>query len=133
MRFEDHSIRIGVLYAGGRWRAILSVSLSLGVSRDGLSLETALNEAHGGSLPVPRALLTRMLDPLLQEARAHRDGKSHAVAWLASVLREVESVEQAFTGVTIRNRFTWFNGRRPFRIDAIEIVPGALRLRIEPL
>ena len=37
------------------------------------------------------------------------------------------------SGLRVPNRFVWPNGKRPFRIDAIELTQGRIRLRLESL
>lgn len=131
--FESGGVRIGVHYARDGWRAIASVDLSLHVSDDGETLQVALCGVRGGSLPVPRAILDRVLGPHLKGARTVRDDGHAADDPIVAILGDVQSVEQLIAGVSIPNRFTWFNGRRPFRIESIEAVDGRLNLRIQPL
>ena len=143
VRFDDGKVQIGAHYAARQWQAIVSVDMLLRPSDDGSAVEIALGGVHGGSLPVPRAILRSLLDHLLQSAWANRhlscrSGSARRVPLMAgrarpTALQEVQSVDELFEGVKIRNRFVWFNGDRPFRIDSIRIDGGELRLRIEPL
>ncbi len=133
VHFEDGCIKVGAHYAADGWRAIVSMGLTLGVSADGTAVEIALNGARGGSLPIPRSVLDRILDQLSPSAGAGQDEPGGAGDALASSLREIESLDDLFEGVRIDNRFVWPNGDRPFRIRSIKIDNGRLRLQIEPL
>ena len=150
VRFDEGKVQIGAHYAARQWQAIVSVDVLLRPSDDGSAIEIALSSAHSGSLPVPRAILKGLLDHLLQSPwatrRVARSSASLAVAYPRTkarhstagprhpaALQEVQSVDELFEGVRIRNRFVWFNGDRPFRIDSIRIDGGELRLRIDPL
>ncbi len=133
LRFDDGRIRIAAYYSGRRWQAILSVDLELRVSDDGSDLLIAAKHVRGGSLPLPRAVFTAVLDQLANMPHDARDAFGDVAETLLSTLERVESIDELFEGVRIKNRFVWFNGRRPFRIDSIHIDAGELRLRIEPL
>jgi len=133
VRFGEGTVRLGVHFEYEGWRAIIGVSLSVGVSADGQSLTVKLNAASGGSLPAPRTLLDRILDPQLDRLSRRRDARGQPHDIWASSLAKVRSTADLYDGVTVRNRFIWFNGRRPFRIAAIEVGGGELRLRIEPM
>jgi hypothetical protein len=131
MGFEPGCVRVGALYTGQRWRAIISAGLSVRLSGDARSIEIALKDIRGGSLPAPRAVLGRLIDPLLERARDRSSDEERSP--LESALRDVRSVDDLFKGVKVRNDFVWPNGERPFRIDSIKINDGELTLRIEPL
>ena len=135
IHFDAGRIRVAAYFATGGWRAIVSVALTLGLTVDGSAVEIRLSGAHAGSLPLPRVILDDVLDHLLQGARAGPPWEdSHSTMGpLASILREVRSVDELFEGVRIRNRFVWFNGERPFRIESLTIDDGNLRLRVRPL
>ncbi len=142
VRFTDERIRVGAHYEKSGWQAIVSVDLALRVSPDGINLTIALAAVRGGSLPVPRAIVERLLGPLLERARRrhnHNDAADTGSPWGTTLVLSREGLDnlystaQLFEGVTIRNRFVWPNGRRPFRIESIRITDGELRLRIQPL
>lgn len=136
IHFDAGRIRVAAYFATGGWRAIVSVALTLGLTVDGSAVEIRLSGAQGGSLPVPRVILEDVLDHLLQGARAGGDAgrdSPSTTGLLASIMREVRSVDELFEGVRIRNRFVWFNGERPFRIESLTIDDGNLRLRVRPL
>lgn len=128
IRFEDGRIRIASLYVKGGWRAVLTVAVEVGLSKDGRRVSLQLIEAHGGSLPVPHSVLVYMLgglaiggaDTVIRSGdppKPHKPGT--AADWLS--------------GLRVPNRFVWPNGKRPFRIDAIELTQGRIRLRLESL
>lgn len=133
VQFEDGQVRVGALYADDGWRAIVSIGLFPAVSRDGKTLRVTLTGAKGGSLPVPRMILRRILSSVLERGTGARDQRGDGTAALGSAFRDLRSADELFEGVRIRNRFVWPNGDRPLRIDSIEVDGGELRLRIEPL
>ena len=127
--FNDELIHIGCHYRGRWWQAIVSLSLAASLSQDGRSLDLALSPVRGGALPVPRSVMHKLLNALLQAAAQPPGSQQPA----ASRLQDVGSIDRIFDGITIENRFVWFNGRRPFRITAITIRDRELHLWIEPL
>lgn len=139
VHFGADEIDFGVLYDKHGWRAIVSVAFSARVSKDGRFLRFQARGFHGGSLPIPRAILDRLLAPLLADSvegrgpRSRGDDREAAVPTLGDALRQLGSVDDLFTGVRVRNRFTWPNGRRVFRIESITLDDGQLTLRVEPL
>jgi hypothetical protein len=133
VRFADERIRVGAHYENSGWQAIISVDLALRVSPDGINLTIALAAVRGGSLPVPRAIVERLLGPLLERARRRHNNNDDADSTWGTMLENLQSTDQLFNGVTIRNRFVWPNGRRPFRIESIRITDGELRCRLQPL
>jgi len=137
VRFTPERIRVGAHFEKSGWQAIVSVDLALRVSPDGINLTIALAAVRGGSLPVPRAIVERLLGPLLERARRrHNDNDNDdddADSTWGTTFDNLRSTDQLFNGVTIRNRFVWPNGRRPFRIESIRITDGQLRCRLQPL
>ncbi len=133
VRFNAGRMHAGAHCESGGWRAIINVELALGVSEDGMSIEIALFEARGGSLQIPRAILGKLLDPLLRGVGDASSRSTDPAGEFLPDLGDVGSVDDLFRGVKIRNRFVWGNGDRPFRIDSITIGEGELRLGIEPL
>lgn len=133
VRFDHGSIRLGgnIEYRG--WRAIVAVGLTLTVAEDGRSIAVRLDGASGGSLPAPRAVLERWIDPELARLARRSAERGRSGEGLDSVLSQARSIGDLYAGVSVRNRFVWFNGHRPFRIGAIEVREGELKLRIEPL
>ncbi len=131
--FDGGEVRIGAHYAADNWQVIIGVGLSVRVSEDGNSIEMALNGASGGALPVPRTVLKQFLDQILQSVQVEHNDAIEGTETLVAALREIRSVDELFEGVKIPNRFIWFNGDRPFRIESIKIDDGMLQLRIEPL
>ena len=134
LQFAQDHIRFAAHFDRSGWQAIVSVDLFVRVSDDGMSVTVALAGARGGSLPVPRAVIERLLGPLIEQSRS--SGKNHdtdaASPWDAAV-KNMRSADQLFTGVTTRNRFVWPNGKRPFRIESMHIAKGELRCRLQPL
>ncbi len=132
--FEDGVVRLGTLCDIEGWRSVLSIGLRLGLSGDGRDVEVALIDARGGSLPVPQAALDRLFGAILDEERRLADERGRDErSTLDDALSRVSGVDDLYTGIKVRNRFVWPNGRRPIRIDSMSIGNGELRLRIEPL
>ena len=133
VHFDDGRVRVGALYAKDGWQAIVSVGLILAVSGDGDGITVTLDDARGGSLPVPRMILEEILQRVRQGAGRAGANPELDAGTLESVLEGLRSVDDLFDGVRLRNRFVWPNGRRPIRIAAIEADDGELHLQIEPL
>jgi len=136
LRFEPGAIRFGAIYDFSGWRALVSAAVAATLVDGGEVIDLRLTEARCGSVRVPELLLGRIVDPHLRPAASSAAEQAPASATapeLLSSLREVRSIYQLCRGVGIRNRFVWPNGKRPFRIDRIQIDAGELRLRIEPL
>jgi len=132
--FAGGAVWLGAHVAQKHWQSIVSLAMVPALSADGATLHVRLDAVRGGSLPIPRAAVRELVDPLLNRARRSRwDTESGEEAWFRQVGREMASVEDLFTGVEFDNRFVWPNGERAFRIDALAIEPGAIKLVIEPL
>ncbi len=134
VQFAEDRIRFAGHFEKNGWQAILSIDLVVGVSGDGGSVTVALDCARGGSLPVPRVLVARLLNPLIEHARQDKKTPNDDASspWAAAA-KSVTSADQLFKGVTTRNRFVWPNGKRPFRIVSILATEGELRIRLRPL
>ncbi len=131
--FDDGGIRVGSHVTTSAWQAIVSVGLLISLTADGEDLAVELTDVRGGSLPVPQTVLAAVLDPVLRRARRNRRPAGNNVDSVSSALRGVRSTGELFEGIRIENRFVWFNGEVPFRIDAVEIDDGEVRLRLDPL
>lgn len=142
VRFDDGVIRFGVMYDREGWRGIVGTvcKITIGenssvagrrVSRNSDLISISLEEVTGGSLPIPKAVVERLsewLVPALQ--RSARDDSAHAVVREFS---DIDSMDDLFRGIDVRNRFVWPNGERLFRITSIRSEDGNLTLGIEPL
>jgi len=133
VRFAEDRIRFAAHFEKDGWQAIVSVDLFVRVSKDGTSVTIALAGARGGSLPVPRAVIERLLRPLIEHARGKdRNHETDATSPWDAAVKSVRSVDQLFAGVNTRNRFIWPNGKRPFRIASIRASNGELHIRLQP-
>jgi hypothetical protein len=72
----------------------------------------------------------RRAEPALQES-SRAQPAFHETS--ATHVENVTSPAQLFNGVSIRNDFTWPNGKRRFRIRTVNITDGQIHLAIEPL
>lgn len=141
VRFLNDRIRMGWLHdvggeaalnpQRGRWRVIAGTAIALHVSQDGQSLELMLRGVQGGSIPIPRFLLRSWLDPVLSSEAVNLRG--FRLLSSTKLAYGLHSVDDLFEGVALENRFVWFNGNIPFRIESIAITDGTLRLRIRPI
>lgn len=132
--FEPDRIRLGARYSRGRWEAIVGVAVTVGVSDDGQAITGRLTGLQGGSLPLPRSVLVGLIDPLVRRAqrRGGTDSGGAGAPGRASE-QDATSVDDVFREIVVPNRFDWPNGSRPFRILAIAVRDGELRVVIEPL
>ncbi len=134
VRFMRDRIRLAAHINKDGWQAIISVDLFVRVSGDGKSVTIALAGARGGSLPIPRTIIAKLLRPLIEQTRrgSNYQENDNASPWDAA-LKGVQSVNDLYAGVTTRNRFVWPNGKRPFRIASIRTGNGELRIQLQPL
>ncbi len=128
IRFDAGRIRIASLFVKGGWRAVLTMAVEVGLSTDGRRVSLELIEAHGGSLPVPHSVLAYMLGGLATGGADSVIRSGHP-----PTPRMPDTAVDWLSGLRVPNRFVWPNGKRPFRIDAIELTPGRIRLRLESL
>ena len=129
--FNEDAIRVGALLTNDGQQAVVSLSLTATPSGDGRNVEVTVTGVHAGSLQLPRAALEKLLGPLLEEIAAVEPHEVRSP--VESALRGVNSVDDLFDGVSVRNRFVWPNGDRLFRIESIKANRGQLELRIAPL
>lgn len=114
--FEEGVVRTAARMESDGWRAIVSSEYELALSPDHKQLIVRLVSARCGSVTLPRFIVMSLLKPYLD----------------AEVLSGF-TLDQLYDGKQIENRFVWPNGKRLFRIDQLDIEPGAVRIRIEPL
>ena len=119
VRFDRNVVRIGARYDRSVL-TIVNIHLALDTNENGTQLSVRALYVCCGSLPIPIAILDRMLTDRLATVDS-------------AAARKIESMSDLVKGVQFENRFVWFNGRRPFRIDSIQVRSGELRLRISPL
>lgn len=136
LRFDDGMVRVGAHFSDNGWRVILNAAFRVQLSDGGRSIRISLDQVRGGSLTAPRWLLERLLERYGPRAtsgsESARTGRAEP-GLFDSLSMKVQSVDDLFDGVTIRNRFVWPNGKRPFRVDSIRMDAGSTRIRIEPL
>ncbi|MCH7631898.1 MAG: hypothetical protein IIB59_01690 [Planctomycetes bacterium] len=131
--FRNGSIWAGVHFESHGWRVILNVEVTLAVQEDSRYVVVRLRGMSGGSLPLPRWQLERALAPYLEGSGSPRARSLSEGTHTVSSFRDLRSVHQLFEGVRVRNRFVWPNGERPFRLEAIDVADGTIRLQIAPL
>lgn len=128
VRFEPDSIRIGVRWEDRGWQAIVGVKLAVSMTNDQRGISVKLLGVSGGSIPAPRSLLERLLDPVLEKRAGYKPASRRLARF-----DQLQSTSQLFDGVEITNRGVWFNGERPFQITSLTVREGTVRLTIEPL
>lgn len=117
--FDRNVVRIGARYDGSVL-TIVSIHLALDIIENGTQLSVRMLHVRSGSLPFPIAILDRMLADRLSTVDS-------------PAAHKIESLSDLVEGVQFENRFVWFNGRRPFRIESLEVTAGEVRLRLQPL
>lgn len=129
---RDGEIHFGARLVQEAWQCIVTLAIAVQVTDDGRYLAVALRDVRGGSLSIPQSLLQRVVGPLLEDAqKALQRGRSSNV-W-SEAFRDVDSVGKLYEGVRVRNRFTWPNGNRRFRIESITVLDGVVKVVIDPL
>jgi|CXWL01.1.fsa_nt_gi hypothetical protein len=114
--FESGSLRTAARLVSNGWRAIVSSDYGLQLSTDKKHLIVKLNSVRCGAVTLPRFVVASLCKPYLrtEAMRGH-------------------TLSQLYEGLPFENRFVWPNGRRPFRIEELNVEQGKIRLRIEPL
>jgi hypothetical protein len=115
LSFAAGRVVAGGLVSRGPLRGVVSAEVT--VEADAETVTLRLVDCRVGALPVPRDVVRRFLD-------GRTGGKALINGTKASALLD---------GVRVPNRFEWPNGRRPFRIESLELTDGQLIARIEPL
>lgn len=115
--FESDRVVLAATARFGSVRTVLSVVAHLAI--DGHDLVVRLSDVKGGSLPVPDAVLARLLRDLDTAEGRRSSGLPSAVDLL--------------TGARFPAEFEWANPKRRIRLHDMRIEPGAIHLRIEPL
>ena len=132
VRFRDGHILVGARLDFGDRQLIAGARLTVELGSDDI-LVVRLERVTAGSLPLPLGALAGPLTRLLRLEDHDLDFLPGPVADAAQYFRESEPVAALSRGVRRANRFIWENGRRPYRIQTIEITDGKLTLTIEPL
>lgn len=132
VRFESGCCYVGIHYLSKTWQSIIHCVFSVGVARDDSGLLITMADLRVGSVPVPQAALLRIAGrydaPYPNAGVVRRDGQ--AANGKEGLTRYIDEL---FAGKTVRNRFIWPNGERPFRIDSIKFDLGELRVGLAPL
>ncbi len=131
--FEEGAIRVGAHLERNGWKVIANLGVVVEVIANGDEIRVRLVDVRGGSLRLPRAAVERMLGGVEWARTSMTDGTGGASSSWQDAVRAVQTLDDAFRGVSLRNRFVWPNGRRPYRIAGVAATDGVLRLRIEPL
>lgn len=130
--FEEGVIRVGAYMEQNGWKVIANLGVMVEVKATDDEISVRLVDVRGGSLRLPRVAVERMLGSVDVSRTALTDGTGGASSIWQDAVHDVQTLDDAFRGVSLRNRFVWPNGRRPYRIASIAAADGVLRLRIEP-
>ena len=130
--FDDGVMRIGARYEGS-WHAIVNVYLELGVTGDGSALWFKSSRVYGGSVPLPMSVIQGALLENARKVSTDQTQQGEDSGGELPSARGSDDPQDVSEVIEKKNRFVWFNGRRPFRITSIQLVPGELHLKIEPL
>ncbi|MBI4716663.1 MAG: hypothetical protein HY763_02580 [Planctomycetes bacterium] len=131
--FDDGVVRLGGHVEHDGWKVVASIGLRLALSEGGEYLTLALHDVRGGSLPLPRATVRAWLGPFLDSVRREEWSDEVTSDPVSAAFRRVHDVDDLYRGVQVPNRFVWPNGERPFRVTAVRVEGGELRLGIRPL
>ncbi len=125
----DGQVYLGVRAESSGWRAVVSLEGSLKLSENKDSLRIKLDRIQCGKLSIPATLLEQIAPwvrpkPRPQAGKEGSEGQGDPTTI---------DVAQLVRGVEIGNTFVWPNGRRKFRITALHVENGRVRLTIQPL
>jgi hypothetical protein len=123
---DGEGLRVAVTLDERGVRTILSARLTAEVVSDGIRVR--LVEVAGGSLPLPKAGVRRLL------------ARIDATAWPAGRYSRdqiggppLPALAGLFEGITLPASWRWFNGDAPFRLTALRFEPGIARVTLQPL
>lgn len=125
VRFEPGLFRVGAHFEKHGWESILNIAIQPKVESGEQAISLSLLAVRAGSLPFPGSALERILVEI--QAVYGQDGGT-----TSDILEQIHGVDDLYKGIRIDNRFTWFNGKRPFVVEAIILEDGVARLRLRP-
>jgi len=117
----------------GGLQAIVSVGLEFNISGDGSAVVVRLKDVRGGSLPMPRSSLAGVVEQLTTRNRPNLRREDDIVGSFTAALEEIRSLDELYQGISVRNRFVWPNGDRPFRMSHIRSGKGRIDIGFERL
>lgn len=129
--FVDGHVIIGALFHWGPWPLILATTWRPDVSPDRESIDLRLVNVRGGSLPIPTGVLASVAEALHSYVGSSTNGGAQSVT--QTVVEHATPITAFIDGIPISNLFVWPNGERAFRINAIEVGNGQLRIEIDPV
>ena len=109
---DDNRIRLAATVDYGGVRAVLSATVRVELAPERLLLH--VESLRAGLLPVPRG-------QLLELARTNLEGRGDT------------SVTITEGTITLRNEWTWPNGKPRLRIARLETAAGVCRVSLEPV
>jgi hypothetical protein len=109
---DNNRVRLAALLAQSGIQIVLSATFRFDLQADGLVV--AWDTVHAGALPIPRKLIEEAAQKLTD-----RLGLGEQAVTEGSMRLPIEA--------------TWPNGKRRFRIAAVSISDGVLRVSLEPL
>lgn len=133
LSFDAGGLRVGVTLTRSEDRAVISAALSVSVAEDRNTLHARLVSIHAGALPVPAFLIDSAAEPYLERMGDAADRGRRLRSWGLEGAESPSVRALMDQGGSLRNRFTWPNGERKFRILSVEFRPGIARIEIEPL
>ena len=125
-QFQNGTVRLGTHFKHEGWTAILTTRVRVELTQDGREIRLALISAHTGVVQAPRAILDKLINTVLQPEPKRASTRDRGPG-------RIQNADQLFEGVHLPNRFTWPNGHRDYRIDALTIGDGVITLTIQPL
>ena len=131
--FRPGEIILAGRYEGGEVQTVVNAGFTPTIEGDDLLIR--LNSAGGGSLPVPRALISGPLAELLTSEQLWSRLQIEPGLDNDHLTQDriAELIESTAKGWRVRNRFVWPNGKRPFRINGVSVEEHRLILDVVPL
>ncbi len=119
--FRQDEVIVAGTWCGPGPRTVVSIHLR--VEMDGDRLRAVVESVRGGSLPIPLGPIKQQLARLEQD-RSGRD---------RPLLPNGTSIVDAIEGAPLPRDLPWSQPRGEFRIEALKVVPGELRVRLRPI
>ncbi len=134
VRFDEAGfIQVGASVDQKGFRVILSVSIRIELVKQGQYIRMALDQANGGALHLPKALLEKVLNQFLQSEMVSRVSDKNDRSRSIDTFAKARTVDEWYEGVLIPNRFVWPNGDRPFKVDRLTFSDSMLTIQIQPM
>ena len=122
---RDTGLRLGAVCQRESLRFVISADLWVGVVNDRIAVK--LKNMSAGSLPLPESLVR-------QELAALDSGflRRHGAQPPSGEPLELPRLADLPGGITLPNRWVWWNPKRPFRVTGIRCTAGRISVTFSP-